>query len=488
MRITAKNFGPIENVQVDISPLTVVIGKNNLGKSYLAQLYYTLLDTTRMTFGPYPGKRYYYPSYREEIHPKLLRRYGRQRWAVSIPEIVSLTRQIKRDTSDAKIIRIIVSKIRNRCTTGITRAMQPCLERSFGVKVGKLVSINSNEALIGWDLFEHFSLNVHVPKRGTLKAELELLESGKRLIRNFQKASSDLIDKLRRARTLKWKYFAMLLWDLESQLMAFKTSPDQRLNWSVRARRGAFYYIPAGRGGLVESYETVVGGLVSLSPIAPVRGLSMPPLPGMAAQFYRVLLRLQGQKGPMSKIVSTAFKELLEGDVQLKKVKGQAKSRLVYRFSSGEKTSSTDVIHAASMIKELSPIYLIVQELVTPGDFLIIEEPESHLHPAGQVRLVNIFGTLVNSGVNIFLTTHSDLFLRALGHLISKHDVEKNIVPLGRDSVAIYWLKDGEFGCVSEMLKLSSYGALQDIPTFDEIVKDLYETELDLEREAQGRK
>ncbi len=487
MRITAQNFGPIENVEIDISPLTLVIGKNNLGKSYLAQLYYTLLDTMKMTYGADIRRRYYYRSFQEDFYPGFYERALLRR-GVSASEIAPSARQIRKDTSDSEIMRVIVGRITDLYANTISRALRPSLERSFGVKVGKLVSINSNETLIGWDMFEHLSLNVHITRRGTLRVDLKLLQSGKRLIQDFQRASSDLISKLKRARTRKSMYFARLLFRLETLLMRFKTSRDQRLTWRVPGRRQSFFYIPAGRGGLLESYETVVGGLVSLSPLAPVRGLSMPPLPGMAAQFYGVLLQLRGKKGPLSRIVSGSFRELLEGDVQLKRVKGQVKSRLVYRFSSGEKTSSTDVIHAASMIKELSPIYLIVQELVEPGDFLLIEEPESHLHPGAQVRFVSIIRNLVNNGVNIFLTTHSDLFLRAVGHLVSKHDEEKGEVPLTGDSVSIYWLKDGRFGCVSQELKLSSYGALQDIPTFDEVVQDLYEEELELEKKARGRR
>jgi len=74
-----------------------------------------------------------------------------------------------------------------------------------------------------------------------------------------------------------------------------------------------------------------------------------------------------------------------------------------------------------------------------------------------------------------------------VGHLVSKHDVESDVIPLGSDSVAIYWLKDGKSGCVSKELELSSYGTLQDIPTFDEVVKELYEEELELERKARRR-
>ncbi len=182
-----------------------------------------------------------------------------------------------------------------------------------------------------------------------------------------------------------------------------------------------------------------------------------------------------------------AFKELFEGDIRLQKVKGQAKSRLIYRFSKGDKTSSTDVIHAASMIKELAPIYLIIRELVRPGDFLIIEEPESHLHPGAQVKLVNIIGTLVTNGVKVLLTTHSDLLLRATGFLIGEKKREEKLISLEKDNISIYWLKNRENGCISEKVELSDYGAISDMPTYDSVVDDLYEKEVQLEKNAIGR-
>ena len=40
--IAVKDFGPISHAEVDIAPLTVLIGSNNSGKSYLALAIYSL--------------------------------------------------------------------------------------------------------------------------------------------------------------------------------------------------------------------------------------------------------------------------------------------------------------------------------------------------------------------------------------------------------------------------------------------------------------
>lgn len=40
LRLVVENLGPIEHADIDLRPLTVLIGKNNTGKTYLAQPLY----------------------------------------------------------------------------------------------------------------------------------------------------------------------------------------------------------------------------------------------------------------------------------------------------------------------------------------------------------------------------------------------------------------------------------------------------------------
>ena len=43
LRVTVKHFGPIREADVTLGRLTVFIGPNNAGKSYMAMLLYALL-------------------------------------------------------------------------------------------------------------------------------------------------------------------------------------------------------------------------------------------------------------------------------------------------------------------------------------------------------------------------------------------------------------------------------------------------------------
>lgn len=52
---------------------------------------------------------------------------------------------------------------------------------------------------------------------------------------------------------------------------------------------------------------------------------------------------------------------------------------------------------------------VIVAGLLTePGDLLIVENPEAHLHPAGQSRLGRFLARVAGSGVQVLVETHSD--------------------------------------------------------------------------------
>jgi len=53
-----------------------------------------------------------------------------------------------------------------------------------------------------------------------------------------------------------------------------------------------------------------------------------------------------------------------------------------------------------------------------------VEEPESHLHPAAQVKLVEVFARLAREGLNMLITTHSDILLRKLAHLVMEGSAE----------------------------------------------------------------
>ena len=77
------------------------------------------------------------------------------------------------------------------------------------------------------------------------------------------------------------------------------------------------------------------------------------------------------------------------------------------------------------MVSELAPVVLYLRHVVQPGDLLIIEEPESHLHPAMQVEFTRQLAAAVQAGVRILITTHSEWVLEELANLVRLSELPK---------------------------------------------------------------
>lgn len=73
---------------------------------------------------------------------------------------------------------------------------------------------------------------------------------------------------------------------------------------------------------------------------------------------------------------------------------------------------------SASMVKSLASLVVYLRFQAKKGDFLIIDEPEMNLHPANQRKLAQFLCELVNAGLNVILSTHSDYIIREVNHAI----------------------------------------------------------------------
>lgn len=73
---------------------------------------------------------------------------------------------------------------------------------------------------------------------------------------------------------------------------------------------------------------------------------------------------------------------------------------------------------ASSSIKSLFLIDLYINSLAEKNGMLIIDEPELNLHPDNQRKMAGLLARLVNSGVKVLVTTHSDYLIRELNNRV----------------------------------------------------------------------
>ena len=83
-------------------------------------------------------------------------------------------------------------------------------------------------------------------------------------------------------------------------------------------------------------------------------------------------------------------------------------------------------MNASSMVSELAPVVLFLRHVVAPGDLLIIEEPESHLHPAMQAEFARQLALVVKAGIRVLVTTHSEWILDQFANLVRMSDLPES--------------------------------------------------------------
>ncbi len=89
----------------------------------------------------------------------------------------------------------------------------------------------------------------------------------------------------------------------------------------------------------------------------------------------------------------------------------------VYYVPKGSKSRLT-MAEASSVVRSLLDFSFYLRHVLKPGDLLIMDEPEMSLHPKNQRLLTRLLARLVNAGVRVFITTHSDYIVRELNVLI----------------------------------------------------------------------
>lgn len=78
---------------------------------------------------------------------------------------------------------------------------------------------------------------------------------------------------------------------------------------------------------------------------------------------------------------------------------------------------------SSSAVRSLLDIGFYLRHVAQPGDLLMVDEPELNLHPENQRRVARLFARLVNLGIKVFITTHSDYIIKELNTLIMlNHD------------------------------------------------------------------
>ena len=92
------------------------------------------------------------------------------------------------------------------------------------------------------------------------------------------------------------------------------------------------------------------------------------------------------------------------------------------------------MVESSSAVRSLVDIGFYLRHVAQKGDLLMVDEPELNLHPANQRRIAKLFARLVNLGVKVFITTHSDYIVKELNTLIMLNHDKPHLKRIAKDN------------------------------------------------------
>jgi len=179
----------------------------------------------------------------------------------------------------------------------------------------------------------------------------------------------------------------------------------------------------------------------------------------------------------------------IEHDLMGGKVESSEGAINSYSYRPAKANTSLPYHVASSLVGELSPVVIFLRSNIKYKS-LIIEEPEAHLHPALQRKLMRALSRVVTAGVPVWCTTHSDTIFQQVNNMIrlegrkdsaelmARYGYQKDDL-LKADQVRAYQFTVGKDGR-SEVsaLERTNYGFVA--PTFNQALLDLSEETMDI--------
>ena len=437
------NFGPIVEASVDLRPLTVLVGPSNTGKSCLAILIYAL----HRFFGGEPRDA----PFRTRRSP--LYGYG---WYGVIRKVPPLTGKVREDMVlwarnihegrmaheppehvDTTLPEHFAGWIRKPLSAGIGKfgsIMDDEITRCFGVGRAQDLIRRANGA--GESKGARVVLSTYVAEASRrhqpFKYDLTIREAKSSLTSSIP-PENPLRIEVEDPNFLYYTTRRLLQYadDHDEETLprrAIDTLANQIISYTAGPLSRPVHYLPADRAGVMHSHRVVVSSLVGRASRGGLRRETpLPVLSGVLADFLETLIELgdapRRRRGRRSDLARRLEEEILMGAVEIKSSDTGYPS---FHYRPDGWKSDLPLMNTSSMVSELAPVVLYLRHVVRRGDVLVIEEPESHLHPAMQVAFTRLLAAAVRSGIRIIVTTHSEWVLEALANLVRLSEVPES--------------------------------------------------------------
>ena len=381
-----RNVGPVKDAELELGDLTVIAGRNNTGKSYIAYTLYGFLSMSRVF--PY----WLYPQ--EEKQPEAeFPNWGHV--ADQLAESGTYTFPLDDEELDAQ--RKWMTKLLTQALSG--QGLSEVFSSQHEVFEGASIQIiwNSERPRLQHS-YKSKDAKVSIEYDGTKAAVT--VDDSERQLPTDQLAGSVAI------------HYVRFLLD--------SIFPDPFILSSERFGISLFYReLDFTKNQLVDLLQKM-SDRRNRDMFSPYRFIdqatSRYALPIKDnIDYTRSIPDLRGRK---SKIYNSKLfddiKDMMGGyySASADEIRFISKAR-------GKGRSFNIPLHlASSSARGLSDFYFFLRHVASNNHLLIIDEPESHLDTANQIQLARLLARFVKGGLKVLVTTHSDYLIKEINNLV----------------------------------------------------------------------
>lgn len=453
MKISIKDFGPIKTFEYDLTKdIVVTFGDNNIGKSYAMQLVYLLIKNLKEYVGF--NNSYYHYSYSSHLI------YTSNEFDCIVEILNNFARSDAQNLDITQTINsFIVSDLSKKF---IGNFMNSC-ENTFG----NFKSILEKKPIITLEI-DNLKLKISLAEKQPLDATIYSSST-------FLKRASSNFHKSRNANGRLDIYYCD---NIESPLSVIaETISKNILDISIVIYNliGDVFFLPASRSGIysgMSAFSSIVAEL-SKNKAMLTRKIELPGISEPISDYFLLLSNIKGKENDsLSRVYSEIEENILHGEVKF----NRSRSTLVYTPVGMQ--HEYEMTEVSSMVSEISPIVAFLKYIVSSPTnaakrnkmykakpIVFIEEPEAHLHPKNQIKLINLFSHLHNANIKIVVSSHSNYIFNKLNNLLLKGEINPNIY-------SAILLQAEEGGSVSYFMDIDELGVND--TNFVDVAQDLY--------------
>lgn len=424
-------MGPIKHAEVDLQPLTIFIGGNNTGKTYVAYALYGCFSEGLFKVRP---KKRKYPVIYEFSDSEIDQLFIKKQLDIKLDVIDKIK-------SNASYYEGIIN------SKSVWRNIKSNLQK-FSKRFWRFIGSDVKE------YFDEFSIDVRLGKEeGKINNEVleKLFNISIKTVTPYILGGSYIVlvisNKRRRAKTLHIKFiFRERLKREEREQLIEKDKVKNELNtilnnilfdviFDVIFPKNA-YIFPTQRNTLMLDaikraidrssrkivFEDKKTNLVIMQ-FSEEYAYSRPLMDFLEMRDKTEVASIFKERGELFRLATEIEKDLLGGEVMLEKRK-EAGATIKFKLNENTKLN---LITSSSMVQQLSAIILYLKYLAEPGDLLIIDEPESNLHPEAQFKFVEIIAKMVNSGLWVIISTHTPYIVDHINNLLVAHRIKEKL-------------------------------------------------------------